>query len=1443
MADKLILLARRAEANSDVTLLRQATVLADGILELVDEGSQNEIKLLVYVINIDSRLHDMTGDLADLNRLIGHLRRVMKLFHDDIRRVGALARLAQALHDAYMVGDNPDLLDEAIQLAEQALEIVARDDDQYPKVLTTLAFLLVSRHGRTGEHKDLAAATDMWRSASSLRQTEDEELADLNSLDEVLKKWPIEAIILRERVGILRRITTLQQDRERPSQWQSDGYLANLDRLYEACHLLYETSGEVAALIEAIGHLERLIAVCPEELRRWVWWHNLGCYQWELSLEVDTGQVALFNRSADAFRQSFTYRRDRNDGWGDGKAGLGTALAHLYGYTGDPLVADELLQLRSSFCEVFSAGSFKFEYILKFAGGIKLAHDKCAARSLATHAAALLAEMHGKISCKHPAYGQYVWLNGWATLAQFRSGEALEPILECADEMRGLLDDEASDSMISAVEVMTLLAMMLETVHRESGDFESLKEALAILRKAAALEPLGLNSKLSLTLNKALVLQSIYETTGDLHALQEAVDAIREAVAECPQDWPWVFRLQGQLGVSLCELFRQTRDSETLIRAMAAARTAVRESAQLPGWPRNHHSDLCYVLTNAHSQFGELQLLTEAVAAGRQSVISRGVDPKVNAEAYNNLAVALKQMFHETSDPALLDEAESAQKEALDLTPLRRVEYSMYRANYASTLIAQYRLTDQRSYLDQAASLFHEAPSVEASGAYWLTEMGTRCQISYELYLRDHEPAMLAAAVDAARDAVDRVPADHADAAHLDNTLAVLLRQYSALSGDIGPRQEAVDRLRRVLHNDCPTTVLPTVLANLAGALGEMFDVAGVPELAHEAVAVARGAMECTSSSGKYEARFALADALKQLHGVTKAPDVYVEAAETLAAVAQDAEAPIRGRIAAYRSRAVLTASNGQPKEALDDLERAVSLLTDLAPLSLEREDREHRLSGVTGLGSAAAAMALRQEAVAGSNLGERAVELLEEARGLLLAEGLDPRGELSELRGHAPELAAEYDQIMFQIRGLNSGPYFSDADRTNDPASTLAWLGRTNAAALRSDRAKLAAAWVKLVARIRNHGFADFRKPASCAELRQYAGNDPVVYVTSESDGGHALIVTRAGVRVVDLPALTSDSLRRIVSRLLEAVTDQRLAGRIAAVSTVNRTLEWLWDAVVEPVMAILELPPQPGASGADLPHIWWCPAGLAVYLPLHAAGYHTRSDGALDESGRSTMDRAVSSYTPTILALGHARRTSIIEKASTVVVAMPDTPNAERLGAVAREAAELKQLIPSSVVLTNGQATRESVLAALQQCAVAHFACHGVGDASDPGRARLLLHDHEAAPLTVSQLSGLQLPLELAFLSACSTTQSAPWRVDEALHITGGFQLAGCRRVVGTLWPVADGLAADLAVAFYSRLTLDGSPDPSLSAIALHDAVVELRAYNPRYSPGWASHVHSGA
>jgi hypothetical protein len=259
---------------------------------------------------------------------------------------------------------------------------------------------------------------------------------------------------------------------------------------------------------------------------------------------------------------------------------------------------------------------------------------------------------------------------------------------------------------------------------------------------------------------------------------------------------------------------------------------------------------------------------------------------------------------------------------------------------------------------------------------------------------------------------------------------------------------------------------------------------------------------------------------------------------------------------------------------------------------------------------------------------------------------------------------------------------------------------------------------------------------------------------------------------------------------------------------------------------------------------------------LPIHAAGYHT------DHSQRTVMDRVVSSYTPTIRALQYARRhaRAAAEPGRALVVGMPTTPGIPgRLSNVPAEVSMLCNRLREPVLLIEPESehsetttasadlpTKANVFTSLTNCQIAHFACHGATDPSDPGKSHLLLHDRLTDPLTAASLAAIKLDkAQLAYLSACSTALTRSMRLlDEGIHLTSAFQIAGFANVIGTLWPIRDRIAVKIASAFYENLyDSENSLATSRSAHALHHSIRAVRDAIPATPSMWAAYLHAGA
>jgi len=95
---------------------------------------------------------------------------------------------------------------------------------------------------------------------------------------------------------------------------------------------------------------------------------------------------------------------------------------------------------------------------------------------------------------------------------------------------------------------------------------------------------------------------------------------------------------------------------------------------------------------------------------------------------------------------------------------------------------------------------------------------------------------------------------------------------------------------------------------------------------------------------------------------------------------------------------------------------------------------------------------------------------------------------------------------------------------------------------------------------------------------------------------------------------------------------------------------------------------------------------------------------------------------------------------------------------------------------------ASVDNVVLHLSDATIAHFACHGTQDRTNPLDSALILDD---GPLPVSQIMKTSMrSASLVFLSACETAKGDANVPDEAMHLAGTMLFAGFRGAVATMW-----------------------------------------------------------
>jgi len=652
---------------------------------------------------------------------------------------------------------------------------------------------------------------------------------------------------------------------------------------------------------------------------------------------------------------------------------------------------------------------------------------------------------------------------------------------------------------------------------------------------------------------------------------------------------------------------------------------------------------------------------------------------------------------------------------------------------YAMAFITLHLQDGSVEHLEKAMRVLE--PALNVSGRYRGTVIGTYGLLTFLRAGAEADPELEESALRIFAEAAEADPAWYG---HRSRWGMALVRRY-ARSGDPADLDEAITRLSGALEDvDRADPHLGILALSLGEALLLRAERTADPDDRERALAAYRTAVSCTT-------------------------------------------APAEQRATVAWRLAEVEAVSGRYTVALEEYGNALDLLDLAAWRGLPPDDAERLLARFSTLAVDAAACAI----AAGEPV--RAVELLEQGRGVLLGQALEARADYEEARRLAP---AQVERLTEVLRGLEAPvTVLSPAEAVEENERRLR---------LSRERDEL------LLALRRIEGLERLLLPPRFADLQPPAGSGPIVIVNVSALRSDALLVTAEGVRVVPLSAGLSAEVPERVDALLEAPQQDAVLADL---------LEWLWTEVCRKVLA--EIP--------DATRVWWCPTGLLTLLPLHAAG--------------RTLDRVVSSYTPTLRLLARTRAARPGAGGGGVLQVVPRTPGEQPLPGAERE---LPVKVPVRR-LAGPEAGAEALLETLPGHSWLHFAGHGEQDLEHPSRGRLLLHD---GPVTVRDLSRSRLDgADVAFLGGCETARGGGVLADEVITLTTAMRLAGFRHAIGTLWEIPDPVAARFTRAFYREAARpDGSLDPERAAAALHTATLGLRSMFGPHPSAWAGFVHSG-
>ncbi|GAB1528406.1 hypothetical protein RhiTH_011600 [Rhizoctonia solani] len=455
-----------------------------------------------------------------------------------------------------------------------------------------------------------------------------------------------------------------------------------------------------------------------------------------------------------------------------------------------------------------------------------------------------------------------------------------------------------------------------------------------------------------------------------------------------------------------------------------------------------------------------------------------------------------------------------------------------------------------------------------------------------------------------------------------------------------------------------------------------------------------------------------------------------------------------------------------------------------------------------------------------------KALEWLEHVRRAVWNRRLMLRSPLDNLASSRPDLAARLESITQQLHRASSE---SPESRSVPP----------------EHRHRLITEYIDLIAHIRDlPGFGDFLLPTKVKDLLRAARNGPVVVINCHETRCDALLILPGNNRIshVALPNFTEQKARNARSEV-EAwlrrgpIPERKVRRPLQETDpAMGLVLSNLWYDAVKPVLNYLGYLNNPPTD--ELPHITWCPTGVASLLPLHAAGDY-------DQPRSRVFDHVVSSYTPTLTALLAYTPTVPSCIPEILAVGQDSTPGHSPLPGSVSELTHIRSHAKDRAVysqLTGDQATTTTVLSAMKQHDWIHLACHAQHNIVDPTKGGFHLHDGALDLTAITRRSFKDKGL--AFLSVRQGSMAHEKLPDEVIHLASSMLMAGYPSVIAPMWTVADDDTPFMADKIYAQLMESRKIGNGEVGKALHHALAALREKVGEKEFGrWVPYIHIGS
>lgn len=960
-------------------------------------------------------------------------------------------------------------------------------------------------------------------------------------------------------------------------------------------------------------------------------------------------------------------------------------------------------------------------------------------------------------------------------------------------------------------EALNTLVRISERAFRLSGDPE--KDALARIRHFDRLivryEHLGIEDGLEEGLQAAQqavdgldhnnpahsLFASVYgrrlyarfKRTGNIEALNQVIDLGRQQLGSSG-DSQWLSRMSSCLG----SRYQYTNNLSDLDEAIDHARQALTVETSPGSYAlkiRLHISDL---LGHRFAHNGSKEDLQASIQAAEEAadLASQGGSREV-AKIQAGIGNSLLHRYERTGDLEVLKRAIACSEKGISLDREGDGNMATHKINLSTMRLRYFERTHDVSSLEEAISIqrsvLSEMPERSPERASVLSNLATSLRCLFEV---TEHPEFIDSAIMNAQQAVEITDKDSSNLFKRLDVLGIcFFTRYKMhkFEKDLDKAITVFRRANSVAPDNNHVTV--AISANLAVSLHLKSEITQGPAHRDEALVLFMKTVSCTMIT------------------------------------------PWRRVLAARIAlRYLIPTQDWRQAEAV--LEMALPLLSEACDRHLSRDDQQRNVRLASGLAADACSLSLLRGKV------PEAIQRAEAGRGIMLGNLMDGKADLALLKEKHKEIAENYEAIR---------------ENASSPIESEDFVVREH---MFREREKARRDMVGIEEEIRKiKGFENFLQLPPISAIQACAAEGPIVVVNVTDIRSDAIIIAEHSISTVQLHPMTSAAPSSFLQdlanyRSVDARSEER---NFVLTQQDDDAMEWLWTTCVKPVLDSLP-------KRNELTRLWWIGSGIGSSMPFHAAGlYHTDSPREKDEN---CLARIIPSYAPTIKVLMHAKarvptHAKKETKHSLLSISMQKTPGTNDLHGVLVEQKAISEIVRNTMDVRKMQnPTAQQALTEIMRNDIAHFACHGFSDPLDPSESFLLLQKRdqygnimeEVDKLTVATLLGVQNdgePKWIAYLSACSTAEVTEKRfTDEGLHLANAFQVAGYTHVIGSMWPVKDQVCVEIARSFYSNLvTMQGMSDRNrLVALALRNAVIDLRSKSAHDFRGWAPYVHWG-